>query len=564
MTSLPTNFVVGSAASGSSFREAFQSCPEDEEAALDIDEDDDDLRTPRPGDARRHETFTNLSWDDASPVDTQEQNPFFAEQTARSTKSSEPSSEVGSGLSTPRARVSHERTPLLRKATSMIERGNHVLSSQNKNYGLRSNHLARPPAARRTSTASAAPPPLVGRSTFGQTLFNSIAIMLGIGILSEPLAFAYAGWGFGTLLIVFYGFLTCYTAKALARVVLADHRVLSYADIGRKAFGPKFTPLIAVMFCIELFGFSVVLVTLYADSLHVVLPAWSSDAYKILGIFILVPTVFLPLSVLSYASMLGIVSTMFLVAVIIIDGFSKPDAPGSLRSPAETNFGLEGMEKLGMAFGLFMAGFGGHAVIPSLARDMIDPSQFDLAMNWAFGFATFIYALIGAAGYIMFGNNVSDEISKDLLGVPSYSPALNGLALWMLVITPLNITFEALLGLSNTPSHSHEGEVNHKSTAASPSSLSHKSHTITRRLLLGVERIAIVLLAVGVSILVPDFSSMMAILGSFSTFIICVIGPLCAKIVLEKRCGMLDTVLLGAGIIMAVWGTATAVLATAE
>lgn len=42
-------------------------------------------------------------------------------------------------------------------------------------------------------------------------LFNSIAILLGIGMLSEPLAFAYAGWVPGTLLIIFYGFITCYT-----------------------------------------------------------------------------------------------------------------------------------------------------------------------------------------------------------------------------------------------------------------------------------------------------------------------------------------------------------------
>lgn len=42
-------------------------------------------------------------------------------------------------------------------------------------------------------------------------LFNSIAILLGIGMLSEPLAFAYAGWICGTLLIIFYGFITCYT-----------------------------------------------------------------------------------------------------------------------------------------------------------------------------------------------------------------------------------------------------------------------------------------------------------------------------------------------------------------
>jgi hypothetical protein len=28
--------------------------------------------------------------------------------------------------------------------------------------------------------------------------------------------------------------------------------------------------------------------------------------------------------------------------------------------------------------------FSGHAVIPSLARDMVDPTQFDAMINWAF------------------------------------------------------------------------------------------------------------------------------------------------------------------------------------
>ena len=42
-------------------------------------------------------------------------------------------------------------------------------------------------------------------------MFNAIAILLGIGMLSEPLAFAYAGWTGGMLLIIFYGYITCYT-----------------------------------------------------------------------------------------------------------------------------------------------------------------------------------------------------------------------------------------------------------------------------------------------------------------------------------------------------------------
>jgi vesicular inhibitory amino acid transporter len=101
-------------------------------------------------------------------------------------------------------------------------------------------------------------------------LFNSIAILLGIGMLSEPLAFAYAGWIGGTALLVFMGFLNCYTsvelalfnyvlplttynsAKILARIILEDSRLRSYADIGRKAFGPKSTGLTTIMFCLEL------------------------------------------------------------------------------------------------------------------------------------------------------------------------------------------------------------------------------------------------------------------------------------------------------------------------
>jgi hypothetical protein len=73
----------------------------------------------------------------------------------------------------------------------------------------------------------------VGRSTSGQTvsadvclvsnrsglsngsrspqMFNAIAVLVGIGVLSEPLAFAYAGWIGGTFLLVFFGFVTNYT-----------------------------------------------------------------------------------------------------------------------------------------------------------------------------------------------------------------------------------------------------------------------------------------------------------------------------------------------------------------
>ena len=42
-------------------------------------------------------------------------------------------------------------------------------------------------------------------------------------------------------------------AKILARIVLEDPHIRSYADIGRKAFGPRSMPVISAIFGLELF-----------------------------------------------------------------------------------------------------------------------------------------------------------------------------------------------------------------------------------------------------------------------------------------------------------------------
>lgn len=62
-------------------------------------------------------------------------------------------------------------------------------------------------------------------------------------------------------------------------------------------------------------------------------------------------------------------------------------------------------------------------------------------------------------------------------------------------------------------------------------------------------------MAVAVSIAIPEFSSMMGILGSLFAFLMCVIGPISAKIAIEKECNKLDGLILVVGIAMASWGT---------
>ena len=126
----------------------------------------------------------------------------------------------------------------------------------------------------------------------------------------------------------------------------------------------------------------------------------------------------------------------------------------------------------------------------------------------------------------------------------------------MEALLQLNITLEIMLGLENTTSPSSPND----DVKALVSIAGHEPTSCLnlKRVLIVAERIAFTFLSVGVSILIPEFSSVMAFLGSFSAFMLCVIGPVLAKIALAGRCGLWDTLLLVIASVMAVWGTFSA------
>ncbi|KAJ7677023.1 transmembrane amino acid transporter protein-domain-containing protein [Mycena polygramma] len=590
MASLPTSLQVGSASSGQTVRDAIESYRRsqylvagstvasvsdnsgffpDEEARVGFsDEEEQNLEEETTESEATVTPNSDLTIDpfdwDVTPTPEISESPSIRPTPTLPLGRTVP---PGPALRTSEQPVQSERTPLLRKTISFTNTPHPQRTAVSTSIlSGPSGFPTRPGLRSRSSGASvrSIKSNYGGQSTFGQTLFNSIAILLGIGMLSEPLAFAYAGWGMGFVLIIFYGYLSCYTAKILAGIIVSDPRLRSYADIGRKAFGPRATLIVTILFCLELFAVSVILVTLYGDSLNALIPRYSSNTYKLWGLFILLPTVFLPLSLLSYTSILGIISTIFLVIVILFDGVYKNEPPGSLWSPAKTSLGIDNYNHLGIAFGLFMAGFSGHAVIPSLARDMADPSHFDTMINIAFVVATSIYTLIGCAGYLMFGNSVSQEVSMDLLSTPGYNTALNQAALWMLVLSPLtkfalttqplNTAIQMLVGIDS-------------SRIAAPEDLAVKlaqprqgACISVRGALSILQRVTVTLLSVAVSILLPEFSAAMAFMGSFSAFVLCVIGPIAAKVALERRCGVFDGLVIILAVVMAMWGTSAAFL----
>lgn len=149
---------------------------------------------------------------------------------------------------------------------------------------------------------------IVGQSTLPQTVFNSVNVLIGIGLLSLPLAMKHAGWVLGLTFLVFSAVTTGYTAKILAKCLDVDRSLVSYSDISYLAFGKYARLITSFLFCMELLGACVALVVLFADSLYALIPGLSILHWKVVCGMVLMPLNFLPLRFLSVTSILGIVS----------------------------------------------------------------------------------------------------------------------------------------------------------------------------------------------------------------------------------------------------------------
>ncbi|KAK7208257.1 transporter [Myxozyma melibiosi] len=389
-----------------------------------------------------------------------------------------------------------------------------------------------------------------GRSTAPQTVFNSVNVLIGIGLLSLPLAISYAGWLIGLVFMCIAASVTLYTAKVLARCLDTDPTLVTYADIAYAAFGARARLLTSLLFSLELLGSCIALVVLFADSIYSLLPdVLSKTELKILAFFLLTPLSFLPLSVLSFSSILGILSTFSILVIVFIDGLIKTEQPGTLWHPMSSNILPSNWKAVPLSLGLLMAPWCGHSVFPNVYRDMRHPYKFKRCLNLSYMFTFFVDMAMGVIGLLMFGDDyVTEEITNTIIETKGFP---RGLSIAIIVFiafiplskTPLNArpiitTIEVLLGVSDCPApldlqpdgpQDGEGDLAferiYDSVARNPLSRLYrklKSPAFARAAIIISVNFVITLIA----IVFPAFDRIMALVGSALGFTICIVLPL--------------------------------------
>ena len=405
---------------------------------------------------------------------------------------------------------------------SRIESGPST-SAANEHSSLLFSHLDKVLSTRSVGTVAddyrfEAHPPAPKKSSYTQSIFNSINILIGIGILALPLGFKCAGWAIGLSVFVFCCGLTNYTAKLLQKCLDIDPESRTYGDMGALAFGLRGRIWVTALFITELITSSVALVVLLGDGIDSLFPGFSITEIRLVSFFILTPMLFLPVRHLSYTSLLGIISAFSIIIVIIVDGVTKKDAPGSLIEPADTEIWPSNWMTVPLSFGLIMAGFAGHAVFPTVYRDMENPKLYNKMVNWTYVATTFVYFGVAACGYLMFGSNTMQEITQNIISIPEYNQTLNRLAVWLIAMNPI-----AKYGLTVNPVNLSWQIWLFKGTSLEDWC---DKGRWREPILTAIGKVCISAFIVVLAYIIPGFDKIMSLLGAFFSFMISGIFPL--------------------------------------
>ncbi|EFX00035.1 vacuolar amino acid transporter 1 [Grosmannia clavigera kw1407] len=391
-----------------------------------------------------------------------------------------------------------------------------------------------------------------GQSTLPQTIFNSINVLIGVGLLSLPMGIRYAGWICGMTTLLMAAVVTAYTARLLAKCMDLDPVVITFSDLAFISFGPRARVMTSLLFTVELMAACVALVVLFADSLGLLFPGLlTALEWKALCCVIMIPLNFLPMRLLSVTSIIGIVCCFSIVSIVVIDGFTKKTSPGSLLQPAATYMFPANWLTLPLSFGLLMSPWGGHSVFPNIYRDMRHPAKYAKAVKVTFSFTYFLDVTTAVVGLLMFGDDVMDEITANILSTSGYPRALTLLLCVMIAIIPLTkiplnarpiiTTIEVLAGTHQQVAADAPGQV---------------GRTIVKVAI----RVLTILSFFAISVVFPAFDSIMAFMGSALCFTICVTLPILFHLKLfgnslSGRDKVLQYAMLSLSIVLSVVGT---------
>ena len=311
------------------------------------------------------------------------------------------------------------------------------------------------------------------KSTVTEAILNMTNILLGTGLLALPYAARCVGGYVGVttvLLVASVG--TLFTAKILGRE-LRRFSAKGFPDLAFYTFGRRGRIIVAVLLYADIFMCLVLFLIMGGTNLAAVFDAvstprdlddespvivkaidWVMSTPKgsawLIALMLVPATAFDDLSTLSKFSAVGTIATISLVLVVTIAAIVRPDVGES------SSLDVDAASKA-LSIGLVLYCFAGHALFPSIYFSLEDPARdWDFVVDVSYAIVGACCVVVACAGYLLFGDDVSDQISVDIAKIDKTTGiiccaliAISAVSKFALELQPVAMGIEELVALAS-------------------------------------------------------------------------------------------------------------------
>lgn len=257
------------------------------------------------------------------------------------------------------------------------------------------------------------------KASVPQTIFNLTKFFLGISIIAIPASFQSSGLIGGVVGVIAWISLNIFTVfiqtKAAVRL---DEGIESLSELGMKTAGPLAKYLIDAFILIGQMGLNVSY--LMFNGTQVDNSIWKASKYTfwdykntyiLVALIVLVPLWWLKsLRLLSYVSIITLILMFSAYAVVTLYSFE------TIVKGEDHYEEIRMFDPLQFPYfvGIAMIGFNGNSVSLNIRASMENPKRFNFAFYVSALIVGMITCIIGALGYIAYGNETKEIITLNL------------------------------------------------------------------------------------------------------------------------------------------------------
>ncbi|KAG0165022.1 neutral amino acid transporter [Apophysomyces sp. BC1034] len=248
-----------------------------------------------------------------------------------------------------------------------------------------------------------------------KALFMLLKAFVGTGVIFLPGSFVSGGLVFSICLMVF---IACVCLVAFQLLVSTQQQIGgSYGDVAEALYGRWLRYLIMFFLCISQMGFVASYMIFISENIGLVVETlthcnapFESKYFIWMVVAVIIPITWVrKIARLSYAAIVADVFILFgLISVLYFcsDQISNHGVGPNIRMINGSDFAL--------MIGTAVFSFEGIGMVLPIVEGMKDPKKFPRVLNIGMVIVTVIFILIGAIGYIAFGDTTQASIVANL------------------------------------------------------------------------------------------------------------------------------------------------------